>query len=132
MNRIKSFVLLLCIGGLLACNQKKDVDPSSQTMEVASISEVQVPKFSDQDFQKFAEEYDEFMNKALLMYENDEFKSNEGKLKQERFQKDAKKYLNKMGVLISTADEKEVAKFQAYILTKQMEMQKRAENLLEK
>ena len=130
MIRLKYFVLLVCLGGLMACNQKKETVEDNQ-VQVETVSEVEVPMFSDQRFQKDIEKYDAFMNKALVMYENDEFNSEEGKLKEERFEKDLKKYLDKMNRDLKDAEEKELQKFQDYIEAKQNEMERTIKSSLE-
>lgn len=128
MKQIKVFLLLIFIGGLFSCGQKKE----SEQLENSEIVVVETPQFSDNELQRYVDEYDEYVERFFEMYDNNEFQSEEGEIKLEKFKNNFEKFQLKMrSVLEETMEEKEFQKFDEYFENKQAEIKQRTGNLLE-
>lgn len=129
MKEIKFIVLLIIIGGMFSCGQKKESDIDS--IENIEIVHVEIPRFSNQEMQRYITGYDELIDQLIEMHENNEFQSEEGKKKLEKFKIDIEKYEFKMNsILEKSQEEKELQKFQDYFEVKQNQIRQKTGNLI--
>lgn len=122
MKQIKFIFLLIFMGGLISCGQKKDTEIAEENDNI----EMQVPQFSDKNLQRYADEYDAYVEEFIDMHANKAFESDEGKEKFEKFKENFEKYHFKMKkTLEGTLEEKELQKFDEYFKHKQNQMKQK-------
>lgn len=131
MIRIKYFVFLLTMIGMLACNSKKESAVSGEKpVEVVESSASEVPNFSNPEFQKYVDVFDEYVDEGIAKYENNEFSTDEGKKALAKYQKNISKYIHKLEIEREKKDEKEQMMLTEYLEAKKQEIEEKAKVLL--
>ena len=131
MIRIKYFVFLLTMIGMLACNSNKESAVSDENpVEVVENSASEVPNFSNPEFQNYVDVFDEYVDEGIAKYENNEFSTDEGKKALAKYQKNVNKYIHKLEIEMEKKDEKEQMMLTEYLEAKKQEIEEKAKVLL--
>ncbi len=131
MIKVKYFVFLLTMIGMLACNAKKESDVSEEnSVEIVERSASEIPNFSDPDFQKFVDDFDKYVDEGITKHENNEFSTGEGKKALAKYQNNIKKYFYKLEIDKAKKDEKEQKMLTEYLAAKKLEIEEKARVLL--
>ena len=131
MIKIKYFVFLLTMIGMMACNAKKESSVSEEnSVELVEKSASDIPNFSDPYFQKFVDDFDKYIDDGITKYQNNDFSTDEGKRDLAKFQKNIEKYIKKLELEKNNRDEKEQMMLTEYLEAKKLEIEEKAKVLL--
>lgn len=116
MKQIKWMILLVVIGGLVACNAKKEEAPTAPA-EVSEVvfEPVDINGFEDKEFRRFIQNFDDYIRKGFVKMENNEFDSPEGQDQLKRYQKNINTFKDKLQREKEVLSEKEHVHLEKYL-----------------